>query len=247
MDRLRGQVSSANHKQIGWGPHQGGSSDDACATTQLRLRHGLAWFLTVYWAEFKLQDGSQWRRSWCPVAPMVWPSVVPSKLSLVWPRIVPGKLSLVWPRIAPSKLSLILPRVAPIKISLVLPRGSTCVRTTGWGWIRCAWRRWVHVVTTSTYTADATYIYAHMYIYMYMYVNIYMYTYVYTWTYTYTNTSVNIFMYSYTNLCIYMYIYIYSWFFRILVVQNLFKHSCFGWPGRRWGLPQAGPWISQEL
>jgi len=28
--------------------------------TQLRLRHGLAWTLVVFWAELKLQDVPQW-------------------------------------------------------------------------------------------------------------------------------------------------------------------------------------------
>jgi hypothetical protein len=58
-DRLHGQASSVNHKQTGWGLHQGRWSDDACVTTQLQLRLGLAWILTVYWADLKLQNGSQ--------------------------------------------------------------------------------------------------------------------------------------------------------------------------------------------
>ena len=58
MDRLRGQASSVNHRQTRWGPHEREWSDDAFVKTQLRLRHGLAWILTVSWAERKLQDGS---------------------------------------------------------------------------------------------------------------------------------------------------------------------------------------------
>jgi len=71
MDRLRGQASSTNHRQTGWGPHQSGWPDDAYVTMQLRLCHGLAWILTVSWAELKLQDGSHnfaLQRSCCTVA-----------------------------------------------------------------------------------------------------------------------------------------------------------------------------------
>jgi len=40
--------ASANHKQTGWGLHQWGWSDDACATQQRRPRHELAWIWTDF-------------------------------------------------------------------------------------------------------------------------------------------------------------------------------------------------------
>ena len=51
----RGQTLSENHKQShgGLGPHPGGWSDDVCVITQPRLRHELAWILSVSWAEWR--------------------------------------------------------------------------------------------------------------------------------------------------------------------------------------------------
>jgi len=45
--------ASVNHRQPGWGPHQRGWSDDACATLQRRPRHhdGLAWIWTDFLSE----------------------------------------------------------------------------------------------------------------------------------------------------------------------------------------------------
>jgi len=40
--------ASANHRQTGWGLHQWGWSDDACATQQRRPRHELAWIWTDF-------------------------------------------------------------------------------------------------------------------------------------------------------------------------------------------------------
>ena len=72
MDRLRGQASSANHRQTGWGLRRiirWCLCGNAAAAAP--YHDGLAWILAVSWAELKLQDGSQWfawRRSYCTVA-----------------------------------------------------------------------------------------------------------------------------------------------------------------------------------
>jgi len=42
-------AARASHRWAGWGSHQHGWSDDACATTQPRLRHELAW-IAFFWA-----------------------------------------------------------------------------------------------------------------------------------------------------------------------------------------------------
>ena len=64
--------ASANDRQTGCGLHQGERSDDACLATQLRLRHGLLWNLTVSRrAELKLQNRLQlfvWQKHCCTVA-----------------------------------------------------------------------------------------------------------------------------------------------------------------------------------
>ena len=68
---LRTRIRKGTHWLVGWGPHQRGWSDDACATTQPQPRHELAWILKDSWADFNFQDCSQWfpwLRSGCTIA-----------------------------------------------------------------------------------------------------------------------------------------------------------------------------------
>jgi len=68
---LRCPSASATHRQTGWGLHQRGWSDDACATLQRRPRHELAWI----WTDFKANSvrqriagrraGGKQQPAWC--------------------------------------------------------------------------------------------------------------------------------------------------------------------------------------
>ena len=49
--------ASATHKQTGWGLHQHGRMNDACATPQRRPGHELAWISTDFLSEHRRATG----------------------------------------------------------------------------------------------------------------------------------------------------------------------------------------------